>query len=206
MASVEEAHYQTPEISMMQEEQNQLFDQQKDKPTGISKTRKVAASFAVLIVAGLLLILFMKQQYSDQVLAESYLAPYPDRITAIGDRLNTQIEAAMQAYNFQDYKKARDLFSALPGDYAQMELIKLYRAISSFKLEENQSAIAILEKLTENPSLYNETARWYLALSYLQNGEKEQAQELLQQIVENKSYQYENAIELIEDLDSFWRK
>ena len=147
----------------------------------------------------------MSSQYTDQALATNYLSPYPDRITAMGDHLDKEIEAAMRAYNHEDYQKALELFSNLPPDYAQIELIQIYKAICLLKLDESKAAINILNAIEGTSPLYTETVRWYLALAYLRDEQTMQARTILEQIHQSDGYQAEAAKQLLNKLDSFWR-
>ena len=165
---------------------------------------RIAAAILVLIIAGV--ALFVPANYSNQALADENFEAYPDRITTMGSSSDEQLATAMKAYNEKDFEKAIDLFSDLPEGITQKDLVQLYLGISMMETNQLENAKTKFQQLIDASSPQADAAEWYLALAFLQNNEIENAKSSLKQIVAQNGFQSKNAAQLLEKLDSPFRK
>ncbi len=165
---------------------------------------RIAAAILVLIIAGI--GFFAPRNYSNQSLADSNFETFPDRITTMGAASDDQIAAAMKAYNEKDFEKAIELFSGLPQNLPQNELISLYTAIAMMETNQFESAKSIFQQLIDAESAQSDVAQWYLALTFLKSNDTENAKSLLHQIVTQNGFQSKNASQLLKKLDNPLRK
>lgn len=112
-------------------------------------------------------------------LAERYFEPYPDRITAM-QTLSEDLVEFMDHYNNAKYKQTIEAYASLTGDFAQMDLIRIYVANAHFEMGNAAAAIKILSALPLENSLYKAPIEWYLSLAYLKLGETSKAKPLLE--------------------------
>ncbi|MFT5822549.1 MAG: hypothetical protein ACI8ZM_003805 [Crocinitomix sp.] len=169
----------------------------------IKPLMRVAAILIILLIPS---YFYLSSKYSDANLYASYSAPYPDRITHMGEAEDVQLNSAMEHYNKEEYSEALVLFENLRKTTPANEDIILYQAVSLMHTDEADKAINLLkETLSASPK--NATAfQWQLILAYLANNEGEKAISILTDFLkDNQGYQQENAKALLSDLESFWR-
>lgn len=163
----------------------------------------IAASVALLIVAGLT-YWYNLNQYSTETLVADQLSAYPDRITTMSSTSDEQVAVAMAAYNTGNFAEAADLFAALPAEANPQDLLQLYQGIALLYTDRPQQALERLQHLAPD-SPYQEAARWYQALALLALDREMEVRTLLQEIVAEGAYPSDQAEELLKDLDSWWR-
>src|SRR5690606_19502540 len=74
---------------------------------------------------------------------------------------------AEKAFNNKDYKDAEKYLSQLlHKDQDNLEL-QLYKAVSLVELNKYEEADVLYQTIIQSPSVYNNKAKWYLALSKL---------------------------------------
>jgi len=165
---------------------------------------KVAASLAVLLVAGLLL----KQNLggsndlsTDQLFAEYYqVMPAEFNQRNQTSTLDKSFEAAMEKYQGKDYSASLDLLGKIEPTTTK---IQLYQALSHLELNnitEAQSLLSFVSK--SNNYEENQNAEWYLALSYLKQSKPTLAKETLKNIIKQPEHLFlKQATKLLEELN-----
>lgn len=157
----------------------------------------LAATIALLIAVGLWLFSGGDTPTTDQLVVSNFEL-YPNRITTMGDT-DSILAVAMEAYEEKDFETALRVFSEMPNDLPQAELIHLYGGVSYLGLHEPDNALLVLGRIKAD-SPYREAARWYEALAYLEKQETEKARAILEQIVQKGAFPGEKARILLEEL------
>ncbi len=159
----------------------------------------LAATIALLVAVGLWLFVgnSSTQVTPDELVAANFDL-YPNRITTMGDT-DSLLAEGMSAYEEQDFETALRVFSAMPNDLPESDLIHLYGGISYLGLHEPDNGLLVLGRIEEG-SPYREAARWYEALAYLQKKEITQARTILEEIVQEEAYPGEKARQLLDNL------
>jgi len=120
-------------------------------------------------------------------------------LTLRGDQ-DEQIKYAEEDFNAGNFAEAATLFEALRVNDSNNKEFALYHAISLIEIDQFNKAELILANLTATPSAYTNEAIWYQALGQLKQDNEEACILLLKQIPYG-SDRYDDAQELIEDLD-----
>ena len=166
-----------------------------------SKVKKYIMS--VTSIAAIIAIVFSLNIYQDNrrmdKLFETYYTPleYDNQLMSRGEEIiSTELASAMESYQKGDYATALQKFEAIPG---VDENYLIYKAICLLETEQEEEAIALLEKLVANGegTEYHQQACWYLALAYLCNHEDEKVVDFLDNINVNNS-DWDSLINLIE--------
>lgn len=128
--------------------------------------------------------------------------PSPPRTRGRAPELLVDWEAAASAYDEGEYAAAAALFSDLTADTSLAYLAHFYTGASLLAQQppRAQAAIDPLTRALTQDSDYLPAARWYLALAYLEVGETTAAKRLLEAIVAERSFQYEAASTILEEL------
>ncbi len=197
------------ELRMTLKEIDQSYDLPKDAPP-TAKVRQlpfrrlaaIAAVIAVLISAALFLMP-ANSLSSGELFAQHY-EPYDmvlNQRSVEGDlSLSQNINAAVNAYESQDFEQAAILFKKLSETQNEAEVYRLYHAISLLSSGNGEEATRALEAFNTTASpLYIEQGRWYLALAYLQNDHVEKAKSTFQAIKEG-GFRYKEAKEILNNL------
>ena len=173
------------------------------KKRGSSPAIQLLKIAAILVIVLLPTYYIIHRQYSDQNLYASCNTKYPDHITTMGSS-DDEVISAMSLYNNEKYDEAAKAFIELrlAGD----STLIIYEAISLTQNGESSAAIGLLESYIKTEPENISTYQWQLVLSYLANNQGDEAHKLLQEFVKNNDgYQTERGIELLDDLNSFWR-
>ncbi|MEM0995397.1 MAG: hypothetical protein AAGI49_20355 [Bacteroidota bacterium] len=173
----------------------------KKRATPIRRYLSLAASLAVLVIAGIFLWQNLNRAGQDYF-AEYYQA-YPNDIAPItkGEAVSlTDLAQALQTYERREYAAALRLFEALP---TQSDTTRFYRSMIALELEDPATAIQNLAAIRQNTtSTFQQAAAWYLTLAYLKQGDTENAQAILNTITQNERHLfYSRALELQEQLN-----
>lgn len=174
--------------------------------TPVRKLKIIGRVAAVLLIALIPGYFYIQSRFADSHLYASYAEPYPDRITNMSGSLDAQISAAMELYNNHKYADALVIFDEVRRTDPDNTEITLYEAVSLMNTDQHKAAIQLLEGELERQPINSTAYEWQLILAYLGNNEGEKAIPLLKKFLShNNGYQQENAIALLEDLESFWR-
>ncbi len=166
-----------------------------------SKVKKFVMS--ITSIAAIIAIVFSLNIYQDNrrmdKLFETYYTPleYDSQLMSRGEEtISPELTSAMESYQKGDYATALQKFEAIPG---VDENYLIYKAICLLETEQEEEAIALLEKLVANGegTEYHQQACWYLALAYLCNHEDEKVVDFLDNINVNNS-DWDSLINLIE--------
>ena len=186
---------------------NNIHENRMRKSFTLKISYRVAASIAVVFLVSSVLIYmnFSKPTDYTKIFDESFV-PYQDMISqqSRGDNTENQplINEAMTYYNQKKFDKAALLFEKIIKTKQSNDAVVYYYGICCLGSKENNIAIELLSQLANNQSsMFNEQAKWYLALGYLHNKDKEKTIKLLKEIVQNKTFNNEKASELLNRLD-----
>jgi len=167
---------------------------------GRRQSLAIAASFALLLVAGWWL--FLKAPTNEALYADFY-NPYQDDLsekiqldlseTGFADVEKTLLESMLSGldlYEKENYHEAIDVFARIendnPGNRYTLET-RMYHAMSLLALGETDSCIEKLQQLV--PLLdgkMNSQASYYLALAYLKQNETDKAKKILNSLISDE--------------------
>ena len=163
----------------------------------------------LLVAAVLLIFVLAWSQFNSASSPTDLFArnfePYRPPTVIRGDESGSDDwQEAVSAYQAANYTKAAALFESVQLGADSLQFLRDFYLANSYLAmnpSEANSAIAPLQSVLQVDNLYQEQARWLLALTYLATDQLTDAQALLQQIVEAKSYQWEAAEDLLSQLD-----
>ena len=167
------------------DEQLKLLSEHKQALTK-KKHQKNRILYALSSIAAIIAIVFSLNIYQDNrrmdKLFETYYAPleYDSQLMSRGeDTISPELASTMESYQKEDYATALQKFEAIP-DVDENYLI--YKAICLLETEQEEEAIALLEKLVANGegTEYHQQACWYLALAYLCNHDKDRFLDIIE--------------------------
>lgn len=146
----------------------------------------IAASVALLIVAGISINLLLFKARSTEELFSNYFEPYQDLISGRNDT-NTDKEVAlfMSLYNQENYLEAIDQLNTI--DLTNKPLLQLYAGICFLGTDQLDDAEKSFAAPALGRSLYAKDARWYAALTLLKEGNAEEAKKALTTISQDNS-------------------
>ena len=172
-----------------------IIDANKKKKVIPLKWFYAAAASVLLVVC---FSIFQKANSDGKQLFASYYEAYPNVVTPITRSTDANLndtEKLMYLYEAGDYAAAIPLMEA-HHNTAQWDF---YLGISYLAEKQTNKAIDRFLNIDKNSDFYSQ-AKWYLALSYVKKGEMEEANTLLKEIVTAKSFQYQNAALLLEEI------
>lgn len=149
---------------------------------------------AVIVLFGLVIA----QQFSNPTYDD--FANYGTiSLTVRGEENDLQTKAE-KAFNQKDYRDAeKHLSQLLQNDQDNIEL-QLYKAICLVELNKYEEADALYQNIARSPSVYANTAKWYLALSKLKQKKNTETIQVLKSIPEDAD-DFESAQKLLRKLD-----
>jgi TolA-binding protein len=180
---------QRQDIFSLREKLNSI---EKSRNEEVVKNRKLksprfryAAIFAGLLALGSLLFYSYKPQ-SPETIYKQYYSTYENSGTSRSGEI-TFIEA-LDHFNKKEFAKARDGFEAYlklnPGS-TKFELLK---GVSNMEIRNFPDAEISFNKIIDKgSSLYEEDARWYLAMCYVATSQKTSARDQLRKITSSES-------------------
>ena len=172
----------------------------KNKRLGLSWW-SIAAGVLILIAVGIWA--FAQSNYSDKTLvAANYQNPIFSN-TLRGETGPGQYQVALADFNQGQYRQAIERLSGIEDEEALF-----LSAHSWFQLKEWEQAASIFKQLADNKiNIRQESAEWFLALSYLAQGKEDKATQILQAIVTTEGHaNQQKAQQLNAQLKQFWRK
>lgn len=174
----------------------------KVRRISFARSLAIAASFALLLVAGWFLI--AQPASPEQLFADNFTIhqdvlslEIEDRLAETGFGSNKEtlgiLQNGINSYQSENYEAAINQFNAFqtaaPTD-ALIDYTTFYEAIALLKTGKVVAAQADLLSLSQKTAfpLQND-AKWYLALTYLQQGKSHEAKPLLQTLKQTPAYQ-----------------
>lgn len=180
--------------------------QEVQKPP--AKTRRLwplitslAAAVTLLLIGGTLF--FRGQNLSPQELFVQNYQAYPLSLTSRGEAEELERAQLNQRYKNKDYQAALPLFEKLLSQDEKNARLLLGAGISHLELNQTKQAQTYFEAIIAAQDLrLQETARWYLALSFLKEGQVDAARIALENILKNpQAGTYQKAKQLLKDLE-----
>ncbi len=174
----------------------------QNSPARSAKTRKLGFRLLSLAAAILLLVTFVfmwpKTSGPDQLYADyakhDLLSLSTRSIPA--DDLTSELE---QAFNEQQYQEALNLSTSYLVKYPDAYNVLLAKGISELELGKYEAALSTFKEIEQSDLRINK-GKWYQAMTYLKKGDIEQCRSVLNDIVSSKSYQHQQALELLKKL------
>jgi cytochrome c-type biogenesis protein CcmH/NrfG len=144
----------------------------------------VAATILLVVIAGGLLFQNAFQLNANTDLFATYYKSYPSDLLTRGENDNAYSEI-VELYNENDFIATVSLLEKRltnkPNDTASK--ILLGNSYLSLEPANVEKAIETFKPLADDKkNVYNETAQWYLALSYIQNKQNELAEPILKSL------------------------
>lgn len=161
----------------------------------------IAASVVMILAAGF--YLFDNESPDQAALFDQYFEVYPNQIlpTKRGDyQPETQKEKAYYAYDLGDFEEAMKLFKLLPQDQDGGAAL-FYTGMAALSGNDPQSAIVTFNDYMSRYTVFADTARWFLALSYLKNDQSDRATMVLKEVIRGKNSYSIRARELLTALE-----
>lgn len=196
------------DVLALRETMDYMFaEEQKVKriPLVFAGRRKyyAAASIALLVAAGGIVQNINKPELTNNVLFESYYAPYDASITYRSG--NTEVDRvllqAMERYEERDFEHALVLFEEVVQSHKDDMAVKLYAGISYMEEERYQKASNSFNKIiADNDNLFIEQAKWYLSMCYIKTENDKEAIELLKDLVKENSAYKKQAKKVLKEL------
>lgn len=166
---------------------------EKDKPAADGSVRQLPRFLWVAAAVFLLTLGLwwgLSSPNTESLFADYYEA-YPNYQSSQsrGEEQTLRFQTAIQAYEANDYKKARYSFEQLPADWQAQPQVQFYLGICYLELQDWAAASTALRKVYEGDKM-QEQATWYLALAELRQDKLEAAKTLLQEITQSPAHPY----------------
>lgn len=184
-------------------EQLSALEQEITAEESVEASRSLFRSPVAWAVAAALLVLALtigwwwQQGPADPTeLYAEYFEPYEAPINLRAGGTQDHWQQAVQAYETGDFVTAAEQFALSDTtEEHPVFLLDLYQGLSWLNQAPPQTAKAVplLERVLKTPNLYQEVARWYLALAALQQGEAEGGKQWLNQIESDRYKSAERA-------------
>ena len=159
------------------------------KNVGQRRIFLIAASIALLAVAGWFAFSRFGPSPSPDQLFEAHFAPYQVPANIRGKVPESELQAALEPYKREDYDAAIVNLNQLEATYGVDEQVLFYRAVSELAVGKADSARLGFEQILAIPDNQSTVqAQWYLALSWLRLMKPENAEVYLRELsgYENK--------------------
>ena len=159
---------------------------------------KYAAVIIFIITAGLW---FMQGPISGQDVFNNNYQAYELNFGDRGNNLEDITISAGQLYADGDYKKAIDLFNTIPDNQTNAKA-RLAKGISYLEIADFKNADIAFQKLIDDKDpIYEDHAKWYLAMSYFKSGNDAGAKILIQEIVNKPGrFNHQKAKDILEKI------
>ncbi|MEZ4886966.1 MAG: hypothetical protein R3E32_19710 [Chitinophagales bacterium] len=166
----------------------------------ISNRHYWAAAAIVFLTFSVALLFYSNNQSS--IVAEDLAVPYAAPVVTMGaTKIDNQLwQQAILAYQTGEYEQVVAALTQKEQVGSLNTEQKFYLGLAYLyqNMNEPQQVVQYLEAAKqENPTLYEETCNWYIALAYLKDNQKEVAKQYLQTIVNNQSWKHQEAQELL---------
>lgn len=107
--------------------------------------------------------------------------------SAQSDKLISNYNAGIVAYNQSNYSEAIQLFNKALNERTNVNSANYYVGMSYFNLGKSNKAINSFDKVIKTSSSFADDAQWYKALSLINKGQKEKAKTVLQDLIQSGS-------------------
>jgi len=181
--------------------------QENTKVISLRRIATIAATVAILIIAGYFIYQNVIDKSPERLFAQ-YYEPLDvealqalERYSGFGSE-NESMEDIVQAYTDGNFAAVKQQLEAYPEDKQRLQEIQLYLAIADMELGNYETAEARLENLvsgTKKPNL-EDAIYWYYALVQVKLEDLETAKNTLQQIVNTDSAYQTQAATLLNEL------
>lgn len=138
-----------------------------------------------------------QNQLAQEYLGQKHISP----VTLMGTgQTKENWSTAIEAYKKDDFQKVVAVISTLEAPTDEQIL---YSALSKLYLDKPNTSGAIQDLksiITKPSSLVDDQANWFLALAYLNLSNEKEAEPILKSIVRSKSWNHENASQLLNSI------
>jgi hypothetical protein len=174
----------------------------------ISPKLKVIIRLVVLMVILLLSATWYAQErYSNEALLNRYaLEVDPNWIKSKCS--SKEVLEACDAFASKNYQQVVDLTLEVLPDNPDFIYSEYLSGQAYLRNEKPSNAILAFESVKGfGKSEMQDEAKWMLAISYLRRGRMEEGRKLIEEYAKDNSFKYqESAIQILNDLESVWRK
>ncbi|MEP5614345.1 MAG: hypothetical protein ABJP45_18990 [Cyclobacteriaceae bacterium] len=141
----------------------------------------IAATISLLVAS---IFIFKTSTTNPDNLFQNYFEPYENLNSALRDSQQEidDLALAYLAYEQEQYEKAARLFESANAKNTELITHLFYQGNAYLAIGEAEKAIALFQIVSESNSILQDTAKWYLALSYLKAKDLEKCKELLDKI------------------------
>jgi len=184
-----------------------IHDNRVNRSLTVKFPYRIAASIAVIfLISSVVFYITMNRTPNYSKLFDESFVPYQDMISQQSRGENNDdkllINEAMKYYNQKKFDKAVLLFDKIVKSKQSNDAVIYYYGISCLGSKENNIAIELLSRLSENhESMFYEQSKWYLALGYLYRKDKENTVKTLCDIIQNKTFNNEKANDLLKEIE-----
>ncbi len=161
----------------------------------------IAASVIILIASWIIFV--PSGQPTTDELFQSYFEPYQNLNSQLrdGQQEETDASRAYRAYESGEYEKAVLHFETMEANNEERLTHLFYQANSYLAIGEAEKAIGLFGIVSQSSSIFNETAKWYLALSYLKTREIDKSRQLFHEIADTNNGFSKRAREILKKLN-----
>ena len=169
-----------------------------EKRFNVISILKYAAVVVFIVAAGLWLL---QGATSGADIYNDYYQAYDLNFGERGTPSEDIIAAAGRFYADRDYQNALEQFNSLPSTSISSKII-LAQGISYLETNQYQKASTAFQQLIDQEDLiYEDHARWYLAMTYFKEGKEKEAKILIEQIADKSgSFNQQKAKDILNDL------
>ncbi|MFK8102011.1 MAG: tol-pal system YbgF family protein [Saprospiraceae bacterium] len=159
---------------------------------------KYAAAIALIVIGGMW---FLQKELSAIEVYQQYYEAYALNFGARGSADEDVLEAGGRYYSNQAYENALAQFNAIPLAKSSAK-INFAKGISFLETNQFTNANAIFQQLIDQKDpIYEDQARWYLAMSYCKEGKIKEAKALFQIIATKpNSFKQKEAIAILKKI------
>jgi Tfp pilus assembly protein PilF len=123
------------------------------------------------------------QRPQPKALAAQYFSPTTIELKGLKPSHKTQAQAALQAYQANDYGNTVSMLEALKAEYTKVpESLRMLMGVAYLGGNRASEASRILLPLMYGTSEFDDQARWYLALAYFRQGNMVQGMGLMEEV------------------------
>ena len=175
------------------ESENQKLESKSRVFSLSTKVIGLAASLLFIVGLGWFFLLQNnngKNEYSSLVAEFSIAYPVQNKIRGEND-----VEDIYKEYSEKNYSVSSKKLEAF-GNNTGDDNAKLFAAISYLKIDENDKALALLDKIAFEASLIN-PVNYYKGIIYLKKGDRIKAETSLREINQGNKFLYDRAQEIL---------
>lgn len=162
----------------------------------------IAASLLIMVASFTFYTLHFSTVPRPEEIVEVHFVPYENILSVRSlEAKQDPFEAAMSAYQGNEYIKAIELLEQIPPHRSTYQMSRFYLGISHLAMKDGSKAMKYLSNAFDKEHPFHEISTWYLALALLQKGDIRGGKVLLKRLSKNKNaYRHDQAKEIVTQL------